>query len=520
MSEISEAASKQVGNSGMHNGDAVNDARHRYGDTIVRTAALILLLCSAAIWESFHLHSFQSSEIWGHLRIGAWILQTKSWPDTGIFSQAANHSWRDFSWGYDALVAIGYRVLGLRVVPAFRMSFLVASAAITFLLAGGRRNFWAAVALSAVAQYMLGGIGTDSTSVSVALFGVELLLILIVQRTKNQKFLFALPLLFFVWANLDIGVVYGIALYVLFLIALALGKSLSVTKARWIEKSSTEISVGAAALIGAACVIATVVNPYGYHVYSALLANQTSTANVYLLDYAAMRFHHPQDYVLLLLAMTAFLWLGMRRIIDLFNVSLLMGCMALAFHSQRDNWLLVLAAVAVIGESMLVGREPLDQSSGYLRRQGITPLVASVLMVVLAVAIWVPRKRDLLLEKVAKHYPVHASEYIRQHGLPGPLFNSYAWGSFLIWYLPEYPVAIDGRRGLYPDEEEVNYFKVMKADKRYQDYPPMNLARTLLLDKTGVMAEALRTLPGFQVTYEDEISVVLLQDRPNHERGL
>jgi hypothetical protein len=366
---------------------------------------------------------------------------------------------------------------------------------------------------------MLGGIGTDSTSVSVALFGVELLLILIVQRTENQKFLFVFPLLFVVWANLDIGVVYGIALYVLFLIALAIGKWVSAAKARWIEKSSTKISVVTAALIGAACVIATLVSPYGYHVYSALLANQTSTANVYLLDYAAMRFHHPQDYFLLLLAMTAFLWLGMRRIIDLFSTSLLMGCMALAFHSQRDNWLLVLAAVAVIGEAMLVGREPLDQPSGYLRRQGITALIASVLMVVLAVAIWVPRKRDLLLEEVAKYYPVRASEYIRQHGLPAPLFNSFAWGSFLAWYLPEYPVAIDGRRGLYPDEEEVNYFKVMKADKRYQDYPPMSLARTLLLDRTEVMAEALRTLPGFQVAYEDEIAVVLLQDQQNHERG-
>jgi len=125
----------------------------------------------------------------------------------------------------------------------------------------------------------------------------------------------------------------------------------------------------------------------------------------------------------------------------------------------------------------------------------------------------VPRDRQVLLSRLVADFPVGACDYIRKHQAPLPLFNNYAWGGFLAWYLPEYPVAIDGRVGLYPDDLETDYFKVMKVLIPYQRLAPMEDARTLLLDKQNVMGDALRTLPGFQVAYEDNISIVLLQEK-------
>ena len=93
------------------------------------------------------------------------------------------------------------------------------------------------------------------------------------------------------------------------------------------------------------------------------------------------------------------------------------------------------------------------------------------------------------------------------------MFNNYSWGGFLIWYLPEYPVAIDARRGLYTDDEEVGYFKVMRVLAPYQSLAAMNGARTLLLEKPSVVGEALRKMPGFTVVHEDNISMVLLQEK-------
>lgn len=498
----------------MQNGDSASDARGLFGESVLRAVAFVLLFSGAAIWESASLHSLVNPEIWGHLKLGSWILQNRSWPEFGLFSQADRTPWHDLNWGYDLLVALAYRLLGLRAVPALLMFFRLALAGITFFLAGGWRNFWSAVALSAIAQYVLAGVGPDAVCVSVILFGIELFLLLDTRNSGNLRRLYFLPVLFFLWANLDIGFMYGIALYILFLFALAFEQLGRAGNWRWLQKPDAVIPLGSIGIVGIACILASLLNPAGYYAYSDFFAFQTSAVNGYLPGYAAMTFHQPQDYVLMLFAMTAFLFFGIRRSRDLFQFGLLIGCSALAFHSQRDNWLLALAAVACIGHTIpqrSAASSP--QQTQIWKRQTLISVAASLALVSLTFAIRVPRQREALLAKIATRYPIRASDFIRQHQLPEPLFNSYAWGGFLTWYLPEYPVAIDSRRGLYPEQEEIDYFKAMKADIPYQAFPPMRLARTLLFEKPGVMGEALRDLPGFQVAYEDEISIVLLQQQ-------
>jgi hypothetical protein len=75
--------------------------------------------------------------------------------------------------------------------------------------------------------------------------------------------------------------------------------------------------------------------------------------------------------------------------------------------------------------------------------------------------------------------------------------------------LPEYPVAIDGRAGLYDDDFIIQYSKVMNADLPYTAYPSLNQAGTLLLQRNSLMGEALSTLPAFRVAYRDSVAVVL-----------
>ena len=499
----------------MLNGDSASLAGRLSGRSLSRIGIMVLLFSVAAIAETLRLSSLRDPDIWLHLRVGSWILEHQTWPTNGLFSQSANLPWRDFSWGYDVFAALVYRVLGLRAVPALLMVFRMVLAAVVFLLAGGlRTNFWISGLLSAVAQCVLSGLGPVA-GVSAVLFGVELLLLMESRRSGNLRQLLLLPLLFLFWANLDIGFLYGIGLYALYLFALTVEKLGQAAKANWIEVGPPGMPIGTAASVGAACLIATLLSPYGYHAYSSFFAIQASPANRYLPGHTAMSFHQPNDYLLLLLAMTAFLSLGIRRSRDLFLLSTLVACAALSFHAQGENWLVTLAAAATIGNALPRRAEsPAQQRVKYFRwREPSLAAAVAVLVVALAFAFRVPRGREHLLARISETFPVRACDQIRDHRLPAPLFNSYAWGSFLTWYLPEYPVAIDGRRGLYPDEEETDYFKVMLAQIPYQSFPPMQRARTLLLDKQGVMGEALRGVPGFHVAYEDSISVVLLQEK-------
>jgi hypothetical protein len=493
----------------MSNEENSNGVLRPSGSSLSRAGIVMLLFSLAAMVEAVQLASLRNYDVWEHLRAGSWILANRTWPATGLFSQAANFPWRDFNWLGDATIALAYRILGLSAVAALWMVYRSMLAAVTFCLAGGLRgHFWLAVGLSAVAQYLLLGFGPIAGGNSVIFFAIELFVLLEARRTRRFRSLFWLVPLLVLWANIDLGFVYGIGLLVVFLAALGVEKSVVKDGAEMAEKNGFLTAVWAAG----ACVLATFLTPYGYHSYSSFFAVQASPANRYIFEYTAMTFHQPQDYVLLLLTMAAFLALGVRRSRDLFRIPVFALCAALSFYAQHDNWLVVLGAVAVIGNTAsaesVIRREELQKPLRWL----VLPAAGSLALVVVSYGLVVPRDRNALLGRVAENLPVRACDYIRQQQLPAPIFNTQTWGSFLTWYLPEYPVVIDARRALYPDNWETEYFRVMKVLAPYQEFAPMMQARTLLLYRQSVMADALRSVPGFRVAYEDNLAVVLVHD--------
>jgi hypothetical protein len=488
-----------------------------------RIGTMLLLFACAAVFEAKNrssLSALSNGDIWWHLRTGIWMLQNHAVPHSGLFSQSPALPWTASSWGYDLVVAIAFRMLDLRSLPILLMGFKTALAVVTFLLAGGLRGrFWPAVALSATAQYILGNAQPVAGYCSILFFAVELFLLNESRRAGSVRPLYGLPPLFLVWANLDIQFVYGILLLVLFLIAFCLphpGPRPGVGPA---QPKRTAVSAKKMGIVTTLCGIASVVTPYSYHLYGVFFASVTSAATRYFPDFHAMGFRQPQDYVLMLLTMGAFLALGLRRSRDLFQIALMIGCTMLSFHAQRNAWFATLAAVAVVGEAL---RDDAIRDTGGVvdagherawNRQVLLAAGLSVAILMIAAALGIPRSHESLMAKVAQTYPVAACDYIREHRredeLPQPLFNPYEWGGFLTWYLPEYPVAIDGRAGLYSDDFVIQYSKAMNADVAYQSYPAMANAGTLLLQRNSLMGEALRTLPAFRVAYIDSVAVVL-----------
>ena len=467
---------------------------------------LTALFSAGALVEVARLSSLRDPAAWGHLRIGAWILENRGVPHTGIYSQASHLPWRDFSWGYDAILAMAYKILGLRVVPAMGTMFRILAAAVLFLLGIRRGRLRSAVALSAVGIYALSSMGPSSTAVSVVFFGLTLFLLLEWRAEPASPVKYVLPLLIPVWANLDAGFVYGIMALAVFAIV-----EFARQAGNKHDLNSKNMRRDAAVML-VVCVLASGITPYGYASYPAFWQMETSAANLNIPGYSAMGFRQALDYVVLLLGMGGFLALGLRRSRDIFLIAVLGGSAALAFHAQRENWLLIVSSVAVIGQ-MLSGDQERKGSELPMfsqRRTAIAiPIVVSAGLSLLVLMVRSPKD---LTTRVAQTFPVSACEYIRNEQLPRPLFNAYEWGGFVTWYLPEYPVAIDARRGLYPEELESDYFKVMKVDVPYQTLPAMKEARTILLPKTNVLAGGLRNVAGFRVAFEDEVAIVLLHD--------
>jgi len=475
----------------------------------LRIPAMLVLFSAAAAIEAFRLTSLSSlnaADIWWHLSSGLWILQHHSLPHFGIFSQNSTQQWIASSWAYEGLLAITYRMLGLRAIPCLLMVFKSVLAVLIFLLAGGTRGrFWPAIGLSIAGQYILANLQPGPAYLSVLFFGIEILLLCEARRRGNARLLWMLPLLFLAWANLHVQFVYGLLVLTLFLGTVAYENAFAVPGF---------VRTGQAGGIVAASVAATLITPYFYGPCAVFFKATFSDANRYLPEFQALGFRQPQDYLLLLLAMAAFLALGVRRSRDAFLIGVLVFSLGISFYSQRDIWMVTLTAIAVIGEAM-AKKETTDKEARKLfGRAACASAACAAAIVIVFFLVRVPRDREALLAKIGQRYPVTACEYIRQHGLPRPLFNAYEWGGFLTWYLPEYPVAIDSRTELYGADAIIEYSKVMNAEVPYTEYPALSDAQTIVLPKNTNMAAALSSVPRFQVTYSDSVSVVLTRSTP------
>jgi hypothetical protein len=110
-------------------------------------------------------------------------------------------------------------------------------------------------------------------------------------------------------------------------------------------------------------------------------------------------------------------------------------------------------------------------------------------------------------EAFRKGLPVGAVDYLRQAGPPGRLFNSYNWGAYLLWALPEYPVFVDGRTDLYNDEVIGEWLRVARAEEGWQETLDRWEVRLILLEPSTPLVYRLE-VSGWKKLYSDEVAVV------------
>jgi hypothetical protein len=482
---------------------------------LLRCLALVILFTASTRLEPLS-SAVLDFDVWWHLRDGNAIVAQHAVPRQGLFTQYSNHSWVDYSWGSEVIMSRFYHWFGLIGLVVLRSSLEIAVTAIIFLLLRRElRSFWQALPLTAAGMWAIHHcLGMQPMLFSIVMFTVELALIFEARRRNTMRPLLWLPLLFLFWANLHIQFIYG--LFVLLLFA-AVRLARAALPEDWSARLEPEKDMPVLRVLGvaAASVVATLVGPYSWRLYAVIFNYVRSSAPYMIItELQALNFRVPEHFVLVLIVAAAFFVLGWRRSRDPFKLALLTVCMIVGFRMTRDSWFCCLPALAIIGE-----REPsaMKEVNVKLLRKFSFAAATAVLTVLMFMLVAFDSKTNnaSLARVVAGYFPANACAFLESHSIQSPIYNDMNWGGFLIWALPDTPVAIDNRPDLYGDERLSRFFLVQQGTVDWRTDPDLNAARVVLLNRRIPLARLLTRDERFHLVYEDPLAVVFSRDATN-----
>jgi len=470
-----------------------------------RLVILVLLYCIPA---SQAMVPFIDPDIWWHFRTGQWIFSHGQVPVTDPFSTyGMGKPWVAYSWLFEILVYALFTKLGLMGILVFTvsMSFLIA-----LVLHGALRQarlpfivevFPMAAALGAMSSLL----SPRPWLFSILFFTVELFILFHVRRTGKIAPLVALPPLFVLWANLHIQFIYGLAVLGLFLMEVLLSQLPSLEGDKAVSAPSP---LGRLSFLLLACLLATLITPYHFRLYTPILeyVGQTGAFQV-VMELLPLSVRSLTDWLVIGLTIVAAFVLGWQRAWLPFPTLLLLMGTFLAFRARRDVWVLALAAVFIISEF-----------GGFVRSEpsfSFTKVRIICVIVVLTVAIYLIGLRRQIseqqLESVAeRRFPVAAVKFINEKNFPGPLYNHFNWGGYLIWALPRLLVSMDGRTNLHGDQRIEQSFNTWSGLRGWESDPELMKARLIIGDVKYALISLMRTDSRFKLVYEDGVAAVFV----------
>jgi hypothetical protein len=474
----------------------------------LQLSALSALLAAIGIIALRLKYSVLDYDIWWHLKVGDWIVDNLSLPHSGILSRtAAARPWVAYSWGYEVLLSRAYAWFGLVGIGAYGTLLTVGVAAsIYWMLRRLSGRFWFSCLLAGIvcSGFLFNGMPRP-VFFSMMLFCVTLTLLFEAQRSGRIGPLYWLPALFLLWANLHIQFVYGLFVVAL-LVAVNLAQSL-LQALRFASEFLSPPTLPARPLmvILALCVVATVIGPNFYNPYLVVLAySKAKFAYSIISELQPLSFRGYSHFAELFLAAAGFYAIGWQKKLDLFKLILLTIAALVAFRTVRDAWFVCFCAAGCIADSLADAPAP---NPGESWRE-LAMVAAAVTLLLLFAAPATDFTARGLDRAISRDYPVNAINFLRRYPLPGPLYNNLNWGGFLMWYLPEFPVAIDGRNDLYGDDLDRIFFNSETASQAYTTDPYLNEAGVVILDSQLPLAKVLTIDPRFSLVYQDPVATV------------
>jgi hypothetical protein len=462
------------------------------------------------------------TDTWWHLRAGSLILSEGQILRSDPFSHTRfGQPWEYPGWIAQVLIYKVYDILGFPGLNLLTTVFVV----ITFIF------IWRTLegpALLRSAILLLSGTAAGvywsarPQIISFTLAGVFLWVLHEFVRGR-RTILWILPPLMVIWANIHGGFAIGFMFIIGFLLGEIIDTSVEVINRLeslpevWKRKRNSILSLVG---VGLACAVAVSLNPHGPE--TLLYPFKTISVGVlrdHIQEWQTPNFHQGevQPFLWMLMLILISMALSRQRV---YGVELIMvvGFAYLSLLAGRNIALFAIVGAPVLArhgaaalEPFLKRREKGRQVPENLAR--VLNVVLFLLMLIAALAkIAAPLDQQVIEEAIAEQIPVEAIAELSEHPSPGPLFNSYNWGGYILWALyPQYQTFVDGRTDLFDDEILNQYITVWTAAPGWEQVLDDWDIQIVLIEKDSPLTRELE-LDGWEDMYADEKAIIMTKN--------
>jgi hypothetical protein len=479
---------------------------------------LVFLLVALAVLLMAASSPVVDSDTWWHLRAGTWMLEQRQVLRQDPFSTTRlGEPWVYPGWLAQISLAEAHQLGGLAAVHLWTGALLTLTFILVWMTMDGPLLMRAFVLLLAAAS------SSVFWSARPHIFSLALTagMVLLLERfvTKPTRWIWLSVGLMALWPNLHGAFQTGLLLIGLYLLAVLLDMALEIWKGAcrpaeaWRRERRPVLTLAACLLLG---VLALGLNPHGFALIG--YAGKTLSIGVlrdFIQEWQSPDFHDPRSqlFVLMLMLLLAAFAATDRRPATR-EVLLVTTFAAMAFFAWRNVALFAVVAAPVLSRhaASALGRlPPLSR-----RSRDLPPELARRLNLGLAVG-WALVAGILLvrflqperLERSAlQAMPAAAVRSIQQEELPGPLFNSYNWGAYVLWSMyPDYRSFVDGRTDLFDDSILQEYLQAWRGAPGWEALLDDWQIQTVLVEPLAPLALRLEAA-GWEKTFTDDLAVV------------
>jgi hypothetical protein len=399
-----------------------------------------VVLVGLVFYEARVFHA--DPDTWWHIKVGQDILRTHHWPTVDPYSfTAANTPWIAYEWLGEVALAGVSKLGGIYGLAVFRFALAALVVLALYYLGTVRSKNCKA---GFVPAGVLASLVLLSFTLRPQMFGyVFLVLLLIVLKLFRKGVswpVWTLPAMFLLWVNTHGSFIVGIGVLAVYLCCgLKSFQVGSVQAIAWSAKQRIQLEL---ALLLSLAVLP--ITPYGTQLavypFDIMFNQPVNLASI--LEWRPMPFEQVIGRgFLAIVVLLVVLQLLFRFVWRMEELLLAVGGTVMAFVHVRMILLFVPFVVPVF--ATVAAR----WFPRYAKAKD-KPVLNGLIMasVVAAMTYYIPTHSSVQ-NQVASTFPVEAVAYLDSHDVPGPMFNNYGFGGYMVGHGSK--TFIDGRADIF-----------------------------------------------------------------------